>query len=98
MTFSELSLLPTLIQSLDEQGIVQPTEVQSRSIGPLLEGRSLLGVAETGSGKTLAYALPMLHRLKTLELGGSSVSSARRPRALVLVPGRELGEQVSRVL
>ncbi|MDG1483142.1 MAG: DEAD/DEAH box helicase [Myxococcota bacterium] len=96
--FSSTPLLPTLVESLSEQGLVQPTEVQSQTLKPLLDGRCLLGVSETGSGKTLAYVLPMLHSLKTLELNGSSVSKPRRPRGLILVPGRELGEQVSRVL
>ncbi len=97
-TFSELPLLPTLIESLREQGLTHPTDIQAKTLRPLLDDRALLGVAETGSGKTLAYALPLLHKLKSLELGGSVVSSAGRPRGLVLVPGRELGEQVSKVL
>lgn len=90
-------LLPTLVDSLASQGITEPTEIQARSLGPQLAGRSVLGVSQTGSGKTLAYALPLLHRLKQLELDGSSVEEAGRPRGLVLVPGRELGGQVSRV-
>ena len=96
-SFSELSLLPSLISSLSEQELTKPTEVQARSIPALLDDRSLVAVAETGSGKTLSYVLPMLHKLKTLELDGSAVSSAGRPRGLVVVPGRELGDQVSRV-
>ena len=56
-----------------------------------------MAVAETGSGKTLAYALPMLHQLKELESSESMVEGAGRPRGIVLVPGRELGEQVCRV-
>jgi ATP-dependent RNA helicase RhlE len=96
-TFSDLPLLPTLLESLTEQGITRPTDIQGRTLPPLLEGRPLVGVAETGSGKTLAYVLPLLHRLKVLEHEGSSVSEPGRPRGLVLVPGRELGEQVSKV-
>lgn len=96
--FTALPLLPTLSASLSAQGIVQPTEIQSQTLGPLLDGQSLIGVSETGSGKTLAYVLPLLHRLKTLELDGAPVSKKRRPRGLVLVPGRELGEQVCRVI
>ena len=95
--FRDLDLLPTLVQSLSEQGIRKPTEIQMQTIAPQLEGRSVLGIAETGSGKTLAYVLPLLHRLKTIELDGNPVSEAGRPRGLVLVPGRELGEQVSKV-
>ena len=98
-TFTDLSLLPTLVESLDEQDITQPTEIQREAIPTLLAGASLLGIAETGSGKTLAYVLPLLHRVKQweLELGGDRVVKPGRPRALVVVPGRELGEQVGRV-
>ena len=96
-SFSEFSLLPSLISSLAKQDLTQPTEVQARTIPALLDDRPLVAVSETGSGKTLAYVLPMLHKLKTLELDGSAVSSAGRPRGLVVVPGRELGDQVSRV-
>ena len=95
--FRDLELLSTLVQSLSDQGIRQPTEIQTNTIPPQLAGRSVLGIAETGSGKTLAYVLPLLHRLKTLELDGSAVSEPGQPRGLVLVPGRELGEQVSKV-
>jgi superfamily II DNA/RNA helicase len=96
-SFSTLSLLPTLLESLDALGFSQQTEIQAQTLPALLEDRSLVGVSETGSGKTLAYVLPMLHKLKNLELRGSSVSETRHPRGLVLVPGRELGEQVSKV-
>ena len=95
--FSELPLLPSLLASLAEQGLTRPTPIQARTLQPLLDGEPLVGVSETGSGKTLAYALPMLHQLKSLEDAGSAVSQAGRPRGLVLVPGRELGEQVSKV-
>ena len=96
-SFSDFPLLPTLLASLSEQGLVHPTDIQHQTLSALLEGKSAVGVAETGSGKTLAYVLPMLHRLKTLETEGDAVTSSGRPRGLVLVPGRELGEQVGKV-
>ncbi len=96
-SFSDLPLLPTLVTSLAEQGIRKPTPIQAQTIDPLLAGTSLVGISQTGSGKTLAFVLPMLHQLKTLEFEGSPVHESGRPRGLVLVPGRELGEQVSRV-
>jgi ATP-dependent RNA helicase RhlE len=96
-SFYDLPLLPPLQSTLSEQSITVPTEIQSQTLPALLEGKSLVGVSETGSGKTLAYVLPMLHQLKSLELEGSSVDTPGRPRGLVLVPGRELGEQVSKV-
>ena len=86
-----------MLTTLDEQGLKQPTEIQISTIPPQLKGRPVVGVAETGSGKTLAYVLPILHQLKILEEDGDAVSSPGRLRALVLVPGRELGEQVCRV-
>lgn len=96
-SFSDHPLLPSLLRSLTEQELTEPTDVQARALPPLLEGRSLVGVAETGSGKTLAFVLPMLHQLKELDVPGGAVAESGRPRGLVLVPGRELGEQVSRV-
>ncbi|MEQ1506772.1 MAG: DEAD/DEAH box helicase [Myxococcota bacterium] len=97
-SFADFPLLPSLQATLADQGLTVPTEIQARAIPELLEGRSIVGIAETGSGKTLSYALPVLHRLKTLEEEGSPVEDAGRPRAAILVPTRELGEQVSRVL
>src|SRR4051812_46396843 len=95
--FTDLDLLPSLQATLKELGLVELTEIQRRALPALLAGRSVVGVAETGSGKTLAYALPILHALKSLENGGSRVDNAGHPRAVVIVPTRELGEQVSKV-
>lgn len=96
-TFAALPLLSTLQETLVEKGLVHLTDIQSRALPVLLEGRSVVGVAETGSGKTLSYALPVLHRLKSLEDKGDAVEAEHSPRALVVVPTRELGEQVTRV-
>ncbi len=95
--FTDLPLLPTLQATLAEQQLVALTDIQQRALPALLQGRSVVGVAETGSGKTLAYALPILHALKTLENEGSRVTVSGAPRAVVIVPTRDLGEQVSRV-
>ncbi|MCM2279749.1 MAG: DEAD/DEAH box helicase [Oligoflexia bacterium] len=95
--FTEFDLLPTLQASLAERELSVPTEIQQRAIPLLLAGRDLVGVSETGSGKTLAYALPVLHRLKSLENDGDRVTVDSRPRTVVIVPTRELGEQVARV-
>lgn len=96
-SFTDLALLPTLQESLREKGLVTLTEIQRRALPAMLAGRSVVGVAETGSGKTLAYALPILQLLKGLENGGDRITKAARPRAVVIVPTRELGEQVSKV-
>lgn len=97
MTFSEFPLLASLKGTLKSLKLENPTEIQSLAIPKLLNRESLVGIAETGSGKTLAYVLPVLHLLKTLENEGDRVTEDGTPRALVLVPSRELGEQVSKV-
>ena len=95
--FTDFKLLPTLQATLAEKNLVTPTEIQNRALPALLSGGSVIGVSETGSGKTLAYALPVLHLLKILENEGQAVTSDGQPRAAVIVPTRELGEQVSKV-
>jgi superfamily II DNA/RNA helicase len=97
-SFHQFPLLPTLLETLDGAGTRVPTPIQDRVLPALLAGRSVVGIAETGSGKTLAYVLPMLDRLKRLEEAGDRVEVAARPRGLVIVPSRELGEQVTRVI
>ncbi|WP_374076046.1 DEAD/DEAH box helicase [Bdellovibrio bacteriovorus] len=96
-SFSDFGLLPSLLKTLKEKNMTKPTEVQNNTIPLIMGGQSVVGVAETGSGKTLAYALPLLHMLKTLEDKGEPVTAESTPRAIVMVPTRELGEQVSKV-
>ncbi len=96
-SFHDFGLLKSLQQTLKESAFATPTEIQSKAIPLLLAGKSLVGVAETGSGKTMAYALPILHLLKQQENDGDKVRDEGTPRALIVVPTRELGEQVSRV-
>lgn len=96
-SFSEFKLLSSLEVTLAARGLVTPTEIQLRAVPALLSGKSVVGVAQTGTGKTLAYALPLLHGLKSLENEGNPVKASCHPRAVVIVPARELGEQVSRV-
>jgi superfamily II DNA/RNA helicase len=95
--FTSIDLLASLQSTLAEKGLVHLTDIQARVLPLLVADRSVVGIAETGSGKTLAYALPILHRLKALEIDGDPVRTEARPRAVVLVPSRELGEQVTRV-
>ena len=95
--FTDFPLLPTLQASLAEKSLINPTEIQRRVVPSMLAGGSVVGVSETGSGKTLAYALPVLHLLKHLENEGEAVTASGYPRAVIVVPTRELGEQVSRV-
>jgi len=96
-TFADFDFLPTIQATLVEKGLKKPTEIQTRAIPLLQAGKSVVGVAETGSGKTLAFALPVLHQLKSLENAGDAIKTESRPRACIVVPTRELGEQVSKV-
>lgn len=95
--FAEMELLASLQRTLEERKLTRPTDIQTQAMPLLLAGQSVVGVAETGSGKTLAYALPILHGLKSLESNGETIEVEAQPRALVLVPTRELGEQVAKV-
>ncbi len=95
-TFTDFGLLNTLQETLIEKQILRPTEIQARALPVLLGGRSVVGIAETGSGKTLAYALPAMHHIKSLEIAGDAITHSGRPRAIVVVPTRELGEQVTK--
>jgi superfamily II DNA/RNA helicase len=84
------SLAPELVAALAAQGITEPTPVQSAVIPDALAGHDVLGRARTGSGKTLAFGLPILARL------AGRRSRPRHPRAVVIVPTRELATQVAR--
>jgi len=88
--FAGLALRPELLKALTSLGYEEPTPIQREAIPPLLDGHDLLGQAATGTGKTAAFALPLLHRLDPDAKGG--------PAALVLVPTRELAEQVSQAV
>ncbi|WP_334144898.1 DEAD/DEAH box helicase [Rhabdothermincola sp.] len=85
-TFDALGVSPDLTATLRERGIEQPFPIQELTIPDALAGRDVCGKAKTGSGKTLAFGLPILERVTRSEPG--------RPRALVLVPTRELAGQV----
>ncbi|MCU1389672.1 MAG: ATP-independent helicase [Ilumatobacteraceae bacterium] len=89
--FSSLGLRPELLSALAAMGYEEPTPIQRETIPLLLGGRDLIGQAATGTGKTAAFALPILQRIP--ERGAPIV-----PVALVLVPTRELAEQVSEAL
>jgi len=86
--FAGLALAPELCHALSGLGYEEPTPIQRAAIPPLLTGRDLVGQAATGTGKTAAFALPVLQRI--LRDG-----ERKEPRALVLVPTRELAVQVS---
>ena len=89
MSFASLGLIDPLMRTLDALGYSSATPVQAQAIPPVLAGRDVMAAAQTGTGKTAGFALPLLQRL-TMEgqVGSNAV------RVLVLVPTRELAEQV----
>jgi superfamily II DNA/RNA helicase len=95
-TFGELDLSSEVLGAVDSLGFEEATDIQSMVIPTLLhDRRSDFAVAShTGSGKTLAYMLPLLHSLKEAEAVKGMPVKAKRPRALVLGPTRELVEQI----
>src|SRR4051812_22055819 len=89
-TSASLGLPQTLVTALERRGIRSPFAIQASALPDALAGRDVLGKAATGSGKTLAFGLPMLTRL-----GEDVRRGPRAPRGLVLVPTRELAQQVA---
>ena len=87
-----IGLPAELIAALAAQGIVSPTPVQAAVIPDGLAGHDVLGRAQTGSGKTLAFGIPVLARL------AGERSRPGHPRAVMVVPTRELAQQLSRAL
>lgn len=90
MNFAKLGLIEPLLRTLQQLDYTTPTPVQAKAIPAVLAGRDLMAAAQTGTGKTAGFALPVLQRLA---LEGEKVAS-NSIRALVLVPTRELAEQV----
>jgi ATP-dependent RNA helicase DeaD len=88
--FEALGLGAELVAAITNLGYEEPTPIQREAIPVLLAGRDVLGIAATGTGKTAAFALPLLQRIGQAGPGGDG-----DPRALVLVPTRELCMQVA---
>lgn len=86
MNFNEMKLMKQLLQAIEEQGYVEPSPIQKKTIPLVLEGKDILGCAQTGTGKTAAFALPILERLSKETNSGL--------RALIITPTRELAIQI----
>ena len=93
-SFAELGLDPRLVRVLAAGDIREPFAIQARALPDALAGRDVLGRAQTGSGKTLAFGLPLLTRLA----GRPDQRRDKAPRGLILVPTRELAQQVADAL
>ena len=86
MKFTELNLNKPLLNALDELNFVEATPIQKKAFSVILSGKDVVGIAQTGTGKTMAFLLPILRNL--------SYSEQRHPRVLILVPTRELVDQI----
>lgn len=89
-TFASLGVPASLVSVLAQHGRTEPFPIQASTLPASLDGRDVLGRARTGSGKTVAFAVPVAVRLAASSL----TCRPGRPRALVLVPTRELANQV----
>ncbi|ROP30789.1 DEAD/DEAH box helicase [Couchioplanes caeruleus] len=92
-SFADLGLPAELVRVLKREGITTPFEIQAATMPDALSGRDVLGRGQTGSGKTLAFGLPVLARVAQ---GGRALP--HHPKALILVPTRELAMQVADAL
>jgi len=94
MSFDKLGLRMELLSAVASQGFTAPTPIQVKTIPAILEGADILAGAQTGTGKTAAYALPIVQMLSQ----EPPAKKKRQPRALVLVPTRELAAQVGEAM
>ena len=85
-TFEGFGIGKSILKALDEIGFTTPTPIQEQAIPVIKAGMDVLGIAQTGTGKTAAYVIPLLMKLVKAE--------GKDPRAIVLVPTRELAIQV----
>ena len=88
-TFADLRLSESTLQALQDVGYEKPSPIQEQAIGPMLEGRDVIGQAQTGSGKTAAFGLPIIEYVDV---------DLREVQALVLTPTRELCIQVTQAI
>lgn len=86
-SFDDFQLNPQLRRAVDDMGYLEPTEIQIRSIPPLLSGQEVIGIAQTGTGKTAAFLLPLLMKAR--------FAQGADPRALILAPTKELVIQLA---
>ena len=89
MTFEELKITRQFLNAIDDCGYTSPSPIQEKAIPRINAGQDVIGIAQTGTGKTAAFALPVLQKVK--------YAQGVEPRALVLVPTKELVIQVHEV-
>jgi ATP-dependent RNA helicase RhlE len=91
MKFDDYAISPLIKEQLNVLGYKKPTDIQFKSISHILNGEDVMAVAQTGTGKTAAFAIPVLHKLIV------SKSRIKGVRCLVMVPTRELANQITDV-
>jgi ATP-dependent RNA helicase RhlE len=92
VSFKNLRLIEPILKALDEEGYETPTQIQQKSIIPILEHKDILGCAQTGTGKTAAFTIPILQLLQ--EQREASNSRTKNIDVLILTPTRELAIQI----
>jgi ATP-dependent RNA helicase RhlE len=92
MRFDKYNFLPEIKHNLENLGYKKPTDIQYKSIPPILRGEDVLAIAQTGTGKTAAYAIPVIQLLR-----GRMKRGERGIRCVVMVPTHELAIQVTEV-
>lgn len=88
MDFNNIGIIAPILRAIQEVGYTSPTDIQQQAIPEVLAGKDLIGCAQTGTGKTGAFAIPIIQLL------ASDPKKSKKPRALVLVPTRELAIQI----
>ena len=108
-TFNDFNFVPQIQQALQKAGFKEPTEIQKATISHIMNGKDIAGLAQTGTGKTAAFLLPLMERIYNANRDLSTIESEEEKKALslrsfhewksrhfvlVLVPTRELAEQI----
>jgi len=81
----DLPVNQAIVKNLLDKGYEKPTEIQEKTLSPLLEGRNVMGLAQTGTGKTAAFLVPIVHQL---------MNQAPSNQVLIVIPTRELAVQI----